>query len=296
MHAYRKSKGDNFPCYPRDVCHEWDGDLNSKLANKAVLGDYRKIFERSWQSSVKSILNEAISSGDKFAISGYFANLMVCTPTWRRLGTTLYDRSAVSFLSFSKRMQEEHGGNPGLPTEAIKRLERGEIVLRHDPDFVKASAILKLFEYAWLTYHQDWLIVENSTDCPFVTSDNPVAILQPSDPRRPATRYLPITPALCLEVRYDRTKLPPFDLTMPPIGHVRKGEATTNGAKAINKLTAQCAEDLVFCTKVSPGIETLVRNCANFRMELDFREISAIGSDGVLQIARISARETRSAA
>jgi hypothetical protein len=47
MYAYRKSNGDEFPCHPRAVCHEWDGDLNPLLAPPQLLGDYRKLFEPS---------------------------------------------------------------------------------------------------------------------------------------------------------------------------------------------------------------------------------------------------------
>ena len=49
-----------------------------------------------------------------------------------------YNDHAKSFLSFSKQMAEKHGGNPDLPIEAITMLERGELALEHDPNYIKA--------------------------------------------------------------------------------------------------------------------------------------------------------------
>lgn len=39
LNAYRKSDAKQFPCWPADVCHEWDGDLNPEwLKEPALLG------------------------------------------------------------------------------------------------------------------------------------------------------------------------------------------------------------------------------------------------------------------
>src|SRR4051812_16924823 len=57
LHAYRKTDGREFPCWPKDVCTEWDGDLNDAFPeNPGVLGDFRKIFEPYWNPAVQTIL------------------------------------------------------------------------------------------------------------------------------------------------------------------------------------------------------------------------------------------------
>jgi hypothetical protein len=111
LHGYQKSTGKYFPCWPKDVCREWDGDLNPLLVKKELLGDFRKMFEPHWNAAITALHSRALTPGDKFAISGYFANLMVCTPTWRRIGVTVYNDHAKSFLIFSKQMAEKHGDN-----------------------------------------------------------------------------------------------------------------------------------------------------------------------------------------
>jgi hypothetical protein len=295
LHAYRKSDGKTFPCRTKDVCHEWDGDLNPFLAKKDLLGDFRAMFEPRWRAAVETLLAKTMRPADKFAIAGYFANLMVCTPAWRRIGAQMYDNHAKSFLIFSKQMKEKHGGNPALPVDAIAMLERGEITLEHDPDFIKAKATRDLMDYAWLTYHQDWTIIRNPTEHPFLTSDNPVAILQSDTLGEPMTRYVPNTPSLCLSVRYNRDKLPPFDPDAPPKGLINWAKATSQGAKAINKLVAKCAEDLVFSSTFSPDIATLVQNCAPFRIESEFVKFAANEPDAIYEgsILRVRRRKNR---
>ena len=103
------------------------------------------------------------------------------------------------------------------------------------------------------SYHQDWTIIRNATAYPFITSDNPVAIHTSPNPLEPMTRYLPITPTLCLSVCYDgKIILPPNDPAMPPKGAVRCATASDRSPKFVNKLVAQCPEDLVFSSAPSP--------------------------------------------
>jgi hypothetical protein len=294
LHGYQKSTGRNFPCWPYDVCREWEGDLNPVLIKPALLGDFRMLFEPRWDAAIAALHSRKLGAEDRFAISGYFANLMVCTPAWRRVAATTYNDHAKSFLIFSKQMKEKYGGNPGLPVEAIEMLERGEIRLDHDPNYIKAVITRQLMDFAWLTYHSDWTVIRNATAFPFITSDNPVAVRQSVDLRVPMTRYLPITPDLCLSVAYDGArKLPPIDASVAPMGRVKWGQATPQGAKSINRLVAQCAEELVISTAHSAGIESLVRNCAHFRVDADFVRLPSGEPDAVYDGTIIRVHEVR---
>jgi hypothetical protein len=271
------------------VCHEWDGDLNPLLASPELLGDYRKLFEPKWRASVAMLLENALSPEDKFAISGYFANLMVCTPAWIRVARSVYDRSAVTFLSAVKRIASQRGDQLKVPVEDIQMLEEGKLTLSHDPNFVKGVVTNQLLQFAWKTYHQSWAIIRNSTEFPFITSDNPVAIDQRDGV---LTRHLPITPALCLSVKYDRNQPPEFDPKLPPRGSVEWIDADAKLAKSINTLTAKCAEDFVFATRASPEIRRLVQNNARFGIECDLVTIPS-NSTAEYQIAAVCIRDSR---
>lgn len=94
LHAYRKSDGRSFPCWPDNICHEWDGDLvRDFLKDEALIGGFRKLFEPAWDRAIADLVNGMEDPTVKLAIAGYWANLMVCTPAWTRVGmkTLEYD-------------------------------------------------------------------------------------------------------------------------------------------------------------------------------------------------------------
>lgn len=297
LHGYRKSDGAQFPCWPKDVCREWDGDLNPVwLAGREdLLGQFRKIFEPIWRVAAETLLLGSFSAQDKLAIAGYVANLMNCTPAWRRVAVQVYNDHAIAYLSFAKRMKEKHGGDPTLPVDGIAMLEAGELELEYDPDYIKAVVTRRLLDTAWLMYNQDWVVLANSTAHPFVTSDNPVAIIGASELGKPLTRFVPITPKLGIQIIMSRRKLPKLDVTLPPLGHVAQRSIGGPEAKRLNKMVARSAEELVFSSVRSAGISALVRNAARFRMEVDFVEFPANEPDAVYQGSILAVQESKQA-
>lgn len=293
LNAYRKIDGEQFPCWPADVCIEWNGDLNPTwLREPALLGDHRKIFEGRWKIAVERLHSKTPSHEDRLVIAGYVANLMTCTPAWRRIGVQVNNDHTTGYLIFCKQMQEKHGGNPELPTDAIARMEAGEIGIEHDPNFVKAVYTRQLMEHAWGIYHYDWEITENNTPHPFITSDNPVAIVPSPDIRVSPIRVVALAPSLALSFRAAEMRLPPFDLALPPRGKLTWRATDAVGARSINKTIAKCAEELVLCSYRSDGLASLVANCAKFRVEAEYVELPAPEPDAIYQGTIIRVRET----
>lgn len=288
LHAYRKSGAPPHPCWPKDVCREWDGDLNPRLSDPELLGEFRDIFEPHWNESIERILSGEMTPHDKFVVSGYLANLMTCTPTWRRVCVKVHNDLVKGYLSFSRRMKAKHGGMPELPADAIEAMERGEITLNTDPDYIKALVTRQVLDIAVTIYQQNWLIIRHDTDQPFVTSDNPVAMW---DGIARKTRFLPITPQLCLAVEYgnvnlEHARLTPEEvracLAQPPRGRIRTVQYNKAGVKVINRLVAQCAEEFVFSPAASSGIEALVKKYAKYRVDAEYVELpGAPGEDAI---------------
>lgn len=294
LNAYRKSDAKQFPCWPADVCHEWDGDLNPEwLKEPALLGQYRKIFEPLWNAAVAGLLTKELSHQDRFAVAGYVANLTIAAPAWRRVGVNMHNNLATGFLLFSKEMRAKHGGNPKLPVQAIEALQRGEIVLDHDVEYVKAEFTRQLMTHAWFIYHQNWEVIENTTAYPYVTSDNPVAIEAMADFRDPPNRVVALAPTLALSFRATCPKLPAFDPSLASVGSISWKRAEPRTAKAINKLIVRCAEDLVLSPYKSESLATLVANNARFRVEADYVEWPAAEPDAIYQGTIIRVRERR---
>jgi hypothetical protein len=280
LHAYRKTDGKEFPCWPKDVCAEWEGDLNDWFPdNPGMLGEFRKIFEPYWNPAVRTILEgSSIDPSEKFALSGYIANLMVCTPAWRRIGQQLYRHSALTTLRFKNEMLERRGEPDLLLNEGLQSIDNGGLEMTVDPGFIKAKLTQRLMNFACLIYNLDWLVVKNETEHLFVTSDNPVA-MDFAGPGTPMRRLLPITPRLCLSVKMEREefkRLTPDDMqrviASPPKGRVYHAHARAHGIRETNKLIVQCADELVFSSAEDSGIRDLTRKYAKFGMDIEFME------------------------
>jgi hypothetical protein len=181
LHAYRKSDGKTFSCWPADVCREWNGDLNPKWLKdrEDLLGQFRSIFEPLWNSAVKTLLSGTCTPEHKLAISGYVANLMTCVPAWRRIGAKIYEDQARVHLSAGKVKLAAQG----KLLEGIELLEKGEIGLEFDPEFIKAVTTRQLMDTAWMLCNQDWTVISNTSQHPFITTEHKETI--------PATCYGP---------------------------------------------------------------------------------------------------------
>src|ERR1700674_3055696 len=93
LHAYRKPDEKYFPCWPKDVCHEWDGDLNPVIQHEPkLLGSFRKIFKPHWNAAIQNMIAGAVTPTDKLVVAAYMANMMVCTPAWRRVMQSAWAR------------------------------------------------------------------------------------------------------------------------------------------------------------------------------------------------------------
>lgn len=302
LNAYSKSDNSSFPCWPKDVCHEWDGDLNPAIVIRPeLLGDYRKIFEPHWNPSIASILAGKLSANDKFVVSAYMANIMVCTPAWRRVAGDVLAQHAAALAVFQHRMNKKHGIKDELFAGGIEMLQRGEMKIEADADTVKAMITRHLLTYACVTYNLDWLLVENDTEMPFITSDNPVAMDYSGVPGAPVTRVLPITPFLCLSVTYPVGAIEKLDLgdvsrilKTPPAGTIRRAKAKPAAVRFVNRLITECAENLVFASKADASIQELVKTYGKYGMEADYVELEVPGEpDAIYQGTIIRVRERR---
>jgi hypothetical protein len=246
-------------------------------------------------------------------VSAMMANLACCTPAWRRMLTKMHGDMAVGFLHISKTMIDRRGeGPPDFPRKAVEMLEQGKIRLQTDHDFVKASVTRFLLDYTWVAFNQNWTIIRNNTEQPFLTSDNPVVVsgsapepmtrflltVSGSAPA-PMTRFLPLSPDLCLGVTFDGPirpldpKNPSMDLQTPPRGSITYRRAKPTAVRIINRLVVKCAEDLVFSAKADRKIEDLVRKYAAYRVDAAYAEFPAPGEDAVYQGVTIQVRDTR---
>src|SRR4051812_22576616 len=73
LRAYRRSNGKTFPCPPKDICAELDGDtIPEFLVDEKLLGKYRKIFEGAWNPAVEALQKRGVDQETKLHIAGYW--------------------------------------------------------------------------------------------------------------------------------------------------------------------------------------------------------------------------------
>jgi hypothetical protein len=193
------------------------GDVNRLLAHPELLGDLRRMTEPYWNASVKSLLGQEITYHDKWVVATYMANLMTCTPGWRRVGVSHHNQHYGARLALAKEEKKRRGRPPDMLEEGIDMLERGELAIDTDPDYIKALVTRSLVEYALYIYNQDWTVLRNHSAQPFITSDNPVALAYSGAADEPVRRFLPVTPRLCLEIRFG-PHANPVGEQLPPKG------------------------------------------------------------------------------
>jgi Protein of unknown function (DUF4238) len=142
------------------------------------------------------------------------------------------------------------------------------------------------------------MVLINDSNQPFITSDNPVAVLHSGIIGEPTTRFLPITPSLCLSLTYDISRIksldpqkPSFDFLKPPRGKIKYEKVNRVGAKHVNRLIAMCAEEMIFSFAASSGLDALVKKYAKYRVDAEYVELPADEEDSIYQASILRIRE-----
>lgn len=288
LRAYRKSDGKTFPCRPRDICAEPDGDvIPDFLAEPGYLGEYRAGFEPAWCRAVDALGRHAPDMSDKLHIAGYWAQLMICTPTRTRALVGMSNQIAARMLNVGSAIEARRGNPDEVLQAALEDLEHGRISLDTEPDFVRAESARSLLKFAWGLYNADWDVFENDTGTEFLTSDNPASFEDQGDEWTPPgvvvpfIRYLPVTPRLCIMCDLSRNPAgwpdKARDFSKEPLGTIRGGPVGRGIVERVNAWTAKCAEDLVLGSAESDYARDLAARYSKFRVETESETFQEAG-------------------
>ena len=293
LRGYSKTVDKEFPCHTKDVCHEWNWDINPLFKkNPALLADFRKIFEPQWNPTVGVVRAGVLSSEDKFVLSGYWAVLTTCTPTWHRNAVEVFEHQLLDFIPLAaERAAQKFPEHRDYIEEAVAG---GKIVPNVDHDHVKAVLTQHLTEATIVLYQQDWTILKNVTRTPFATSDNPSSVFPSRPINAQLTRFLPLAPDLAIVATIDRAKLQPKlanpDLSRPPPGTIRRRLVTRrNEVARLNRIVVMNADQLIFCSTENRAVRRLVRNHRRFGIAVD--HIKFPTPDGEISGSRLVVRQ-----
>jgi uncharacterized protein DUF4238 len=290
LRGYKKAADENFPCAPKDVCHEWDWDINPLFkGNPGLLADFRKIFEPQWNPAVLAARTGTLSSEDKFHLAGYWAQLTTCTPAWHAHAVEVGNRLLAGFIpSLAKHVAQQFSDDREYIEKAVAE---GRLKPNLDGDHVKGLLTQQLTKTTIVLYHHDWIILKNNTEVPFITSDNPSSVC----PRRaftvPLTRFLPLAPDLGIltvakAMRREGLALPDPDLLKPPPGTVRRRSVGRKRAAMLNRITVMNADQLVFTTTEKRQVRRLIRNHRRFGLAVESIPMGAGPVTGAMLVVR----------
>jgi hypothetical protein len=262
-----------------------DGDLNEKYfkKNPAILGQLRTIFEKDWNKAIEQLTKKLLTRDAKFALAGYWAHLITCTPQWRATGVQMLEEQIKQLMHFV--VKRKLRGTPSDASLISALLDDGKVKPVADPDFIKAMVTKQLLHIAWILYNQNWTVLENETDVPFVTSDNPCSIFPDAPLGQPTTRLLPVTPRLALLATLDERNLPAkeIDLKLPPKGSVSGKAITKANVKSLNRITVMNAEQLVFSGEKDGEIASLVAKYKDYKVGVRHFHIPIKGEESYYQ-------------
>lgn len=77
------------PKWPKSICYELDGDLNTYFDDPRVLDTYLRPIETAWASNVASLRARTLIARERFEVALYIAYLRTCNPVAKRLGQDL---------------------------------------------------------------------------------------------------------------------------------------------------------------------------------------------------------------
>jgi hypothetical protein len=138
----------------------------------------------AWNDAIKDIENGVLDAAVKVAVAGYWANLMVCTPAWTRVGMKTRARDAMCTVRAYDVLRSDAGKPDAKVKEMLAALDTGHYRIEAERDAIRACSAVALIKFAWALYNAGWTVIRNRTETEFITSDNPVAFDDPG-PWRP---------------------------------------------------------------------------------------------------------------
>ena len=266
MYAWRKSKGEAFFCDARDVCRIPNGSTNNYIADPRAVEEFLRLVEPRYNQACEAVLSDKIAFEDVLSLAGFAAFVMTCSPTAIRLGR----QSIAALVETQARVMDENGILPRSPKELGTQtlsdlLDAEAISINVDDKFAQSVGITQVLEFTNCFGDSKWEFVRNPfEDSPFITSDFPLAIAR--KPRETALRrFIPLRPDLGAHVTPSRLASDSKPTSFANFSSlIRTG--TRAEVHALNRLVAQCAEDLVFANVNADWIARLVERNARFSL------------------------------
>ncbi|MBS2010556.1 MAG: DUF4238 domain-containing protein [Cyanobacteria bacterium SZAS TMP-1] len=245
LNVIRKSDFFKFTPLPRNICAVPQGSTNRLLAEPRKIEETLAGIEPKYNKAVASLSRAEFDNETVWTIAGFAACIMVASPTALRL----HNPTHTAILRDMAVMLDRRGLLPGSSGMRFSRhVASGATDFRVDGRFSQSILAENMNRTIGLLTHGDWEVLHNRfPDCPFFTSDYPIALEVSEDDRRLNNKVIPLTPNMALRIKPNievNHQDPPFtNLT------VRRRALSRGEVKRINTLIVRSAEEVVVYLK-----------------------------------------------
>lgn len=266
MHAMRKSNLKTFTPRANDVCRTDEGNTNDFLTEPRAIEEFLKTVERKYNDAVTLLATGKPSNEAIYVVAGFLSYLLTCTPAAMRMNANLVEEHIEAIAKAADARGAFKPPPDELAGEGLTELLDSEgikvVVDRKVPQAVGISSILS---HVASFGNCSWeILVNDNKDCPFFTSDFPVASEQSDNPLI-LNRVVPLTPTLAVRIRPDIKHNDP-DFSFKNFSYVRR-HVPRQEAIEINRALVRSAEDLVFYRDAQNWVTTFVEKNRGYRME-----------------------------
>lgn len=245
LNVSRKSNFKRFTPRTKDICAIPEGNTNRLLDDPQKIENALKAIEPKYNKALASFKNGQFDEESIWTISGFIACILVASPTALRLNNPFLK----AILRDMAVGLERRNLIPGSEKKMIARgLARGTVDFKVDGRYSQAIEAEDMDKVIGLLTHGDWEVLHNRfSDCPFFTSDYPIALEVSKSIPWINNKIIPLSPSLAIRIK------PSTDTKrqeLPFVNFSVKRRALSRGeVKMINTLIVRSAEEIVVYLK-----------------------------------------------
>ena len=267
MYALRKPDMKSFTPDAESICRTPERSTNAYLDQPRLIEEFLKGVEPRYNDAVARLVAGTIDAAGIYALSGFVAYVVTCSPAGMRLQSTPFR----TLVEETGRRLDAAGTIPAPPVELggssfTELLERGELHVKVDPKYPQAVGIASILKLANTFGNFGWeVLVNEHGDSPYFTSDFPVALESTPDPRI-LNRIVPLAPTVAVRFHPNLAARDlPSDFTYPAFT-CRLVSPSRPQASRINEVIVRSAEELVLFRDQHPWVERFVHRNASYRI------------------------------
>lgn len=271
MYAIRKKDLKAFTPDAESVCRIEEGNTNPYLNEARAVEEFLKAVEPAYNSAVEKLQSDKIDGDCIYAIAGFVAYVLTCSPAAMRL----HSAPMKHMIEETGRALDSDGEIANAPAELASKsftelLDSGIINVQVDPKYPQAIGTTSIIELINAYGNFKWEILLNTVeDSPFFTSDFPVAIEKTANILM-LNRIIPLTPTLALRIcpdfehgRQQKQSDISFSRFRRIVRHLTRQEVMH-----VNRLLVQCAETTVYFRDNHAWVSNFIKKNAGFRLGL----------------------------